>query len=189
MAEPNTKPSISQDIVYKSASDISLSDGNPRLHSPQQITQLMASIVEFGFALPILIDDESVIIAGHGRFEASQELGIKEIPCLVAVGWSDEMIKAYRIADNRLAENSVWSIALLKEAVVGLQESDFNVGLTGLSDADVSNLLDDIHRPPSSSEGGSEGNSEGGDGEMPDIPPVFIEIDCPHCHKANKIEI
>ena len=78
---------------------------NARTHSPEQVQQIAASIREFGFTVPVLVDTAGTLIAGHGRVLAAQSLGITEVPTMVADGWSAEQIRAYRIADNKLTLN------------------------------------------------------------------------------------
>jgi ParB-like chromosome segregation protein Spo0J len=86
---------------------------NSRVHSEQQVSQIAASIKEWGWTVPVLVDDDGVIIAGHCRVMAAQKLGIESVPCMVASGWSDAQKRAYVIADNRLTEIAVWDDAIL----------------------------------------------------------------------------
>lgn len=87
---------------------------NAKIHNKKQIQQIMDSIKEFNFTNPILIDENNVILAGHGRFLASQQLGIKEVPVIKLDYLSEAQKKAYRIADNKLTENGNWDYDLLK---------------------------------------------------------------------------
>jgi len=87
---------------------------NARTHSPQQVGQLAASIREWGWTVPVLVDEGGEIIAGHGRVLAAQLLGLGEVPVMVATGWNPSQIRAYRIADNRLALNAGWDDDLLR---------------------------------------------------------------------------
>ncbi|MBM6441893.1 ParB N-terminal domain-containing protein, partial [Lacticaseibacillus rhamnosus] len=86
---------------------------NARTHSPEQIDQLVASIEEFGFTIPILVDEKGMVLAGHGRLAAAEKRGMTHVPVLVAKGWSEQRKKAYVIADNRLAENAGWDRQML----------------------------------------------------------------------------
>ena len=86
---------------------------NSRTHSDEQVAQIAASIKEWGFTNPILVDVDGEIIAGHGRLLAAQKLGLDEVPCITAVGWSDAQKKAYVIADNKLALNAGWDNDML----------------------------------------------------------------------------
>lgn len=97
---------------------------NARLHSRKQVKQLAQSIRRFGFTHPILIDEESRILAGHGRVRAAQELGLVEVPCLRITHLSPEEKRAYVLADNKLALNAKWDGKLLAEELTGLVAED-----------------------------------------------------------------
>ncbi len=114
---------------------------NSRTHSEEQIAQIAASIVEWGFTNPILIDEECNIIAGHGRTLAAQKLGMTPLPVVVAAGWSDQKKRAYIIADNKLALNAGWDNDLLALELAELGELGFDLTLTGFSDDEIENLL------------------------------------------------
>src|SRR5262245_36269287 len=86
---------------------------NARTHSPEQVDQIATSIREFGWTTPVLVDENATIIAGHGRVLGARKLGIRDVPVMIARGWSDTQIQAYRIADNKLALNAGWDEALL----------------------------------------------------------------------------
>jgi DNA modification methylase len=116
---------------------------NARTHSPEQVDQLAASIREWGFTVPVLLDEADGIIAGHGRVLAAKKLGLAEIPCMVARGWSAAQIAAYRLADNKLALNAGWDEALLRIELEDLQGMSFDVGLAGFSEAEVAALTAD----------------------------------------------
>ena len=107
---------------------------NPKIHSDLQIEQISNSIKEWGWTIPILIDEGNNIIAGHGRYLAAQNINIEIIPCIRAVDWSDEKKKAYLIADNKLAENSSWDNALLYSELKAISETEFNLSLTGMDE-------------------------------------------------------
>ena len=106
---------------------------NSRTHSDDQINQIAASIKEFGFLNPIIIDGENGIIAGHGRVMAANKLNIKELPCVDASHLSETQRRAYVIADNKLALNSGWDIEMLRVEFDELQEAGFDLELTGFS--------------------------------------------------------
>lgn len=114
---------------------------NSRMHSAEQIGQIAASIREWGFTNPVLIDQEDGIIAGHGRVMAAQKLGLEEIPCIVASGWSEAQKRAYIIADNKLALNAGWDDAMLAVEFADLEDAGFEVGLTGFTDEEIAELL------------------------------------------------
>jgi hypothetical protein len=113
---------------------------NARTHSPAQIAQIAASIREWGFTVPVLIDEAGMIIAGHGRVLAARELGLGEVPVIVARGWSEAQKKAYVIADNKLTENGGWDEALLKVEFADLQAAGFDTLLMGFDEHDVARL-------------------------------------------------
>jgi len=103
---------------------------NAKKHSKGQIKQIAASIKEFGFNQPLVLDKEGLVIVGHGRYLAAQELGLKKVPVLRLPNLTDEQVKAYRLADNRLNE-SEWDFDLVIEELKGLDAKGFNIELTG----------------------------------------------------------
>jgi len=116
---------------------------NARTHSPEQVAQLVASMEQFGFTNPLLIDDEFRIIAGHGRMEAAKVLRMGEVPCIVLSGLTDEQRRALVLADNQLALNAGWDLELLKGELGDLQTAGFDIGVIGF-DADFLNGLFDL---------------------------------------------
>ncbi len=100
-------------IEYRRPASLKPYANNPRKHPEKQIVKLMASINQFGFALPVLVDGHGTIIAGQARVEAASRLGLAEIPVLVADKWTASEVRAYRLADNRLAELSSWDESTL----------------------------------------------------------------------------
>src|ERR1700680_3814028 len=98
---------------------------NPRTHSDAQVAQIAASITEFGFNNPILVDTKAGIIAGHGRLLAARKLGLTEVPVIVLDHLTEAQKRAYIIADNQLALNAGWDEALLRLELAALQEEDF----------------------------------------------------------------
>ena len=105
---------------------------NSRTHDNNQVKQIAGSIKEFGFTNPILVDEDSGIIAGHGRLLAADLLGIDEVPTITLVGLTEAQRKAYVIADNQLALNAGWDLDSLKVEIDRLTELDFDVDLLGL---------------------------------------------------------
>ena len=108
---------------------------NARTHSDAQIQQLAASMREWGWTNPVLVDEAGGIIAGHGRVLAAQRLQMSEVPVIVASGWTDAQKRAYVIADNKLALNAGWDNDLLALEFAELQDLGFDLDLTGF-DAD-----------------------------------------------------
>jgi hypothetical protein len=129
------------EIEYYEVNELSPYGNNSRTHSESQIDQLVASISEFGFTNPILIDENAIIIAGHGRLEAAKQLGISEVPTITLAGLTDEQKQAYVIADNKLALNAGWDESLLKIELEGLKSVGFDVSLTGFSNEELRDLL------------------------------------------------
>jgi len=130
-----------QQIIYKNVSDLIGYINNSRLHSDEQISQVAASIKEFGFTNPILIDGENGIIAGHGRLSAAKMLKLKKVPCIELSHLSEAQKKAYIIADNKLALNSTWDNELLKVELEQLQELNFDLSLIGFDEGELEQLL------------------------------------------------
>jgi DNA modification methylase len=114
---------------------------NSRTHSDAQVAQIAASIREWGWTMPILIDETGSIIAGHGRVMAAQKLGIKHVPCMTATGWSEAKRRAYVIADNKLALNAGWDDEMLRAEFSELRDLDFDLSLTGFDEAEIGALF------------------------------------------------
>ena len=114
---------------------------NARTHSPEQLAQIAASIVEFGFVNPILVDSMDGIVAGHGRLLAARKLGLAEVPVVVLGHLSEIQRRAYIIADNQLALNAGWNDELLRVALESLGADGFNLSLVGFSDEELVTIL------------------------------------------------
>lgn len=128
-------------VSYVSVDSLIPYVNNSRTHSEDQVTQVASSIKEFGFTNPILIDESSGIIAGHGRLMAAKKLGMDAVPTITLSGLTDAQRKAYVIADNKLALNSGWDTELLAIEVEQLREMDFNIDLLGFSDEELGDLV------------------------------------------------
>ena len=114
---------------------------NPRTHSDAQIAQIAASIAEFGFNNPILVDTKAGIIAGHGRLLAARKLGLEEVPVIVLDHLTETQKRAYILADNQLAMNAGWDSDLLRTELAALQDENFDLGLIGFEDQELARLL------------------------------------------------
>ena len=114
---------------------------NPRTHSDAQVAQIAASIAEFGFNNPILVDTKAGIIAGHGRLLAARKLQLAEVPVIVLDHLTEAQKRAYILADNQLALNAGWDDDLLRAELAALQEEDFNVRIIGFDDEELARLL------------------------------------------------
>ena len=110
---------------------------NSRTHSDAQVAQVAASIREFGFTNPVLIDGADGIIAGHGRVMAARKLGLEKVPCIRLAHLSETQKRAYVIADNKLALNSGWDEEMLALELAELREVDFDMQITGFDEAEL----------------------------------------------------
>ncbi len=118
-------------------------DKNPRTHSTEQVNQIAASIAEFGFLNPILVDTTAGIIAGHGRLQAAKQLGLAQVPVVVLDHLTEAQKRAYVIADNKLALNAGWDEDLLRSEMAALAAEDFDLPVIGFSDDELADLLAD----------------------------------------------
>ena len=134
---------------------------NSRTHSDAQVAQLAASIREWGWTTPVLVDDAGGIIAGHGRVLAARQLGMATVPVVVAEGWSDAKKRAYVIADNKLALNAEWDFELLALELGELGELGFDLDLTGFGADEIAALTPEVL---------PEGKTD--PDEVPEVPPT-----------------
>ena len=128
-------------IEYVATDDLIPYIHNSRTHSEAQVKQIAASIREFGFTNPILIDDEGTIIAGHGRVMAAKVLQLDEVPTITLGALTDAQRKAYVIADNKLALNAGWDTEVLLAEIESLQDLNFDTQLLGFSADELSEML------------------------------------------------
>lgn len=134
-------------IEYQAIDDLIPYARNSRTHSPEQVRQIAASIREFGFTNPVLIDDAGGIIAGHGRVMGAREVGLHAVPCIRLGYLTEAQRRAYVIADNRLALNAGWDNALLSLELADLQGDGFDLELTGFSEDELDRLLAEDEEP------------------------------------------
>jgi ParB-like chromosome segregation protein Spo0J len=144
---------------------------NSRTHSDEQVAQLAASIREWGWTTPVLVDEDGGIIAGHGRVLAARQLGMVEVPVVVARGWSDAKRRAYVIADNKLALNAGWDAEMLSLELGELGELGFDLDLTGFSGDEIKSFELPSFDPA----------SEDDQGKLDELAPKFVT--CPHCER------
>ena len=116
-------------------------ENNPRKLSDTAIEKVAMSLKEYGFRQPIVVDKDRIIVAGHTRFRASKKLGLKQVPISIIDNLTPEQINAYRIADNRTAEESEWDNELLKMEIKELEAQDFKLDLLGFNEDQLNNLL------------------------------------------------
>lgn len=131
-------------IIERKLAELRAYPRNARRHSPKQIKQIAASIERFGFTNPILISDDSEIMAGHGRAEAAKLLGLTTVPTIVLSHLTEAERRAYVLADNKLALNAGWDREILAIELQALVDSDFDVEVTGFSLAEVDFAIDEL---------------------------------------------
>jgi len=128
------KPAMAKRVEVWPADKLVPYDRNPRTHSEEQVNRIAASIVEFGFLNPVLVDTQAGIIAGHGRLMAAKALGLDEVPVVVLDHLTPAQRRAYVIADNQLALNAGWDNELLKAELADLEGLEFDLTLLGWGD-------------------------------------------------------
>ena len=124
--------------------DLKPYEKNPRKND-EAVQYVAESIKQFGFKVPIIIDKNNVIVAGDTRYKASKQLGLKEVPCIVADDLTDEQIKAFRLADNKVSEKSEWDFELLDEELKDIIDIDMeDLGFINFDDIDAESYIDDL---------------------------------------------
>ena len=153
-------------IVYKKVNELVPYENNPRIND-EAVEYVKNSIKEFGFKVPIVIDKNNVIVAGHTRLKASLELGLKEVPCIIADDLSEEQVKAFRLADNKVSEKSMWDFKKLDEELDNILDIDMS-----LFDFDLDNSIDwnDVEDLTEESYDKPEHNM----------------LECPNCHHIDR---
>jgi DNA modification methylase len=148
--ESKLKRSSSLNIVYRRIDELKPDPANPRRHAKKQVRQIAHSITEFGFNVPVLLDRENNVIAGHGRLLACRELGWSEAPTLCLDHLTPAQVRAFRIADNRLTEISTWDDRLLAEELkeLSLLGLDFDIEVTGFEMSEIDLRIASLEEPP-----------------------------------------
>ena len=121
------------EIVYKKIDELIPYENNPRFND-DAVEYVAKSIKEFGFKVPIVIDKDGVIVAGHTRYKASIELGLDEVPCIIADDLNEEQVKAFRLADNKVSDYSIWNNVALLEELADLENADI---FTGFKESEI----------------------------------------------------
>jgi hypothetical protein len=132
---------LASTVVWRPLAELKPSAGNPRIHAPKQLHQLLRAIQSFGFTAPLLIDENKTVLAGHARLEAATRLGMAAVPTLQLTGLSPTQRRAYVIADNRLAELAGWDRRSLRREMSDLLDLGFEVELTGFEIAEIDLLI------------------------------------------------
>ena len=172
------------EVKLVSIDDVRPYESNPRVNE-QAVEAVAASLREFGFRQPIVVDDHGVIIVGHTRWKAAKKLKLAKVPVHVARDLSPEQIKAYRIADNQTATLAEWNYELLPIELKDLQAADYNLDLLGFDAEELAKLLgggvkdgltepDEIPAPP------DEPITKPGD-----LWLLGAYVKCPHCGEEN----
>ena len=154
-------------IVYKKVNELIPYENNPRIND-EAVEYVKNSIKEFGFKVPIVIDKNNVIIAGHTRLKASLELRLKEVPCIIADDLSEEQIKAFRLADNKVSEKSQWDFDKLDKELDSILDIDMSLFDFNINTDNV-NLEDFFEDSDNKKEKESK------------------LIECPYCHKSIEL--
>lgn len=141
-------------ITYRSIEHLRLDPKNPRVHSEKQVRQIARSIEAFGFNVPVLINAQSQVVAGHGRLQACQLLGFTEVATISLEHLTDSQARAFMIADNRLTENAEWDDQLLAEQLKDLSELDldFNLEATGFEMGEIDVMIENLAPAPEGKE-------------------------------------
>lgn len=166
-------------IIYRKTADLKPYKNNPRIND-EAVEATKESIILHGFVNPLIIDRDNVIIAGHTRLKAAQELDLPELPCIVMDEEDPDLVRQYRIVDNKTAEKSAWNIPKLIEELSGLQEMDlsaFRFGEFRIGGGDEEEGLDE------ELEGSSYvGNLDGGvEMDLDDFADDTFQYECPWC--------
>ena len=148
------------EIVYKKIGELKPYENNPRKND-EAVDAVAASISEFGWKVPVVIDTDNVIVAGHTRYKAAKKLGIEDIPCIVADDLTEEQVRAYRLADNKVSELAGWDFTAL--AMELSEIPNIEMGRFGFDEEFDDSVLDDLFT------------------EAPDKEKEPKKVRCPHC--------
>ena len=159
--------SLPLNVEYRPVATLIPRARNPRTHSPEQVAHIAASIVEYGWTNPMLVDGDNGVIAGHGRLLAARQLGLEQVPVIELAHLTPLQRQAYVIADNRLALDAGWDEALLALELAELEAANFDLSLTGFSDGEIEALLADA--PPERQDAPTEA-----DDDVPEVPAVAV---------------
>ena len=165
----NSNSGLNLKIIYRGIDELKPAPANPRRHPEKQVRQIRNSIEVFGFVVPILIDRDGNVVAGHGRLQAAKELGMTKVPTLCLDHLTPAQVRAFMIADNRLTEIAVWDDRLLAEQFrdLSLLELDFSLELTGFEMPEIDLRIASLEDPPESTDDSVDRLPE-----MPAGPPI-----------------
>ncbi len=165
-------------IEQKHPQEVKFYEKNTKNHPQEQINKIIRSINKFGFNVPVVVDKDSIIICGHGRVIAARQMGLETIPVLTKEDLSDEQVRSYRIADNKVAESD-WNEDFLKEEIQDLLDEHCNLKDTGFDEEEISKILDEVEEVATKAR---------------TMVDTDIEVDalgkhiitCPHCNTVFK---
>ena len=153
-------------IVYKKVDELKPYENNPRFND-DAVEYVANSIKEFGFKVPIVIDKNNIIVAGHTRYKASQKLGLTEVPVIIADDLNEEQIKAFRLADNKVSEKASWNFDLLDEELENLDIDMEPYGFEEIENIDIDSFFEDNN-------------------VVKESKPIIIK--CPHCEQTFELK-
>ena len=166
-----------EQLTMVSIDDLIPYANNAKKHGVKQINQIRASLREFGFVTPVLIDFDNNIIAGHGRVEAARAEGMSEVPCVVVTNLSEAQRKAYILADNRLSETAAWDTELLK---IELEALNFDIGIAGFNAECLKEI--EVNAYTRAAPGQSEAlDGDAASSSEPNTPETPHTYRCPEC--------
>src|SRR5581483_11527186 len=160
IAETNMPPLLPETVEHWPLDRLRPYARNPRTHSDEQVAQIAASIVEFGWTNPVLVSGDGTVIAGHGRLDAARRLGLDAVPVLVLDHLSEAQRRAYVIADNKLALNAGWNEELLAAELHALNGDGFDLALTGFDEAELDALMAPLDDAESAEAAGEDAADE-----------------------------
>jgi DNA modification methylase len=164
-AGPQNSPQLpergSLRIEYLEVDDLRPYQNNPRLHPKTQVDKLARAISDFGFLIPVLVDDKNTVLAGHARIEAAKKLALRTLPCIRASYLTEAQKRTFTILDNRLAEEAAWDFQLLAKEIEFLQNEGIDLTTTGFEIPEIEMIFDAADAPASNAE----------DDEVPDLAP------------------
>lgn len=163
-------------IIYVKTDSLTEYSRNPRKNR-HVIPKMIASINEFGFTIPILVKPNMEVIDGHLRLLAAREMSIKEVPIVIADGWNDAQVKAFRLLANRSVQWAEWDNDMLRLEIDELRELDFNLELTGFSDYEIDDLTKDSEIPDF---------KEFDESVADDLNDKSDNVQCPNCGHSFK---
>lgn len=161
-------------IEYLNIDEVIPYENNPRHNDGEAVDRVAASITEYGFKSPIIIDKDNVVIAGHTRLKAAKKLELDEVPVIKANDLTPAQIRAYRLADNKTAEYATWNNELLSIELEELQDLDFDLELTGFDEWELDNLLNPV----------SDDDLQDFFVDKEDKQKEPKKITCPHCGES-----